>query len=206
MADLARIGQVLINLVSNTIKFTARGDGEKKLVISVGATKPRPMSFPPNVVFFNPDESAHHVEATNSADWGSGEPVYIMVAVKDTGIGISDEGKKRLFERFQQATPKTEEVYGGSGLGLNISRKIRNLHGGDIGLSSKEGSGSTFGFFFKVRRSERPQDYKGTPEDETVPDNTLRNQVKGLGNASPDHVDAQFMPENLKSPPVEQTE
>ncbi|KAK5673941.1 hypothetical protein LTS10_013286 [Elasticomyces elasticus] len=206
-ADLARIGQVLINLVSNGIKFTATGDGDKKLLISLGATKQRPTSFPPNVVFFNPDDSAYHVDATNSADWGGGEPVYIMVAVKDTGIGISDEGQKRLFERFRQATPKTEEVYGGSGLGLNISRKICHLHGGEIGVSSKEGSGSTFGFFFKVRRSERPQDYKGRPEDDTVDDDdTSRNQVKELGNASPDHMVAQSMPESLEGPPVEQME
>ncbi|KAK5697784.1 hypothetical protein LTR17_023816 [Elasticomyces elasticus] len=85
---------VLINLVSSGIKFTARGDGEKKLVISLGATKQRPTSFPPNVVIFNPDDSASHVDATNSADWGGGEPVYIMVVVKDTGIGITDEGQK----------------------------------------------------------------------------------------------------------------
>ncbi|KAJ5901847.1 CheY-like superfamily [Penicillium taxi] len=84
---------------------------------------------------------------------GAGQIAYIMVAVKDTGIGISDHAQKRLFERFNQATPKTEMTYGGSGLGLNVSRKICQLHGGEIGVSSKEGEGSTFGFFFKVRRS-----------------------------------------------------
>ncbi|OQD68875.1 hypothetical protein PENANT_c288G02017, partial [Penicillium antarcticum] len=67
-----------------------------------------------------------------------------------------DQDQKRLFERFNQATPRTESVYGGSGLGLNVSRKICHLHGGEIGASSKEAEGSTFGFFFKVRRDDEP--------------------------------------------------
>lgn len=100
-----------------------------------------------------------------------------MVSVKDTGIGISEEGQQRLFQRFQQATPKTEETYGGSGLGLNISRKLCHLHGGEIGVSSEKGSGSTFGFFFKVRRSERPQDYTGSSEDGKVDEEELRTET-----------------------------
>jgi signal transduction histidine kinase len=53
----------------------------------------------------------------------------MMVAVKDTGIGISDHVQKRVFERFNQATPRTESVYGGSGHGLNVSRKLCHLYG-----------------------------------------------------------------------------
>ena len=89
-----------------------------------------------------------------------------MVAVKDTGIGINPEGQKKLFQRFRQATPKTEEVYGGSGLGLNISRKLCQLHGDEIGVSSKEGVGSTFGFFFKVRRVEDANGKSPPSEDQ----------------------------------------
>lgn len=202
VADLARIGQVLINLVSNAIKFTARSDGEKKLTVSVGASKQRPTSFPPSVVFFEVDEEANRMDATGSTAWGAGDVLYVMVAVKDTGIGISEEGQKRLFERFRQATPKTGEIYGGSGLGLNISRKLCHLHGGDIGVSSKADNGSTFGFFFKVKKSEQPQEYDGRPEDDYIEDEKLRSQVTELGNAVPDRMDSDFMPESLKNPPV----
>lgn len=203
MADVARIGQVLINLVSNAIKFTVRSKGEKQVIVSIGASDTRPSSYPPNVVFFSSEDTAYRMDATNSSEWGSGEPMYILVAVKDTGIGIDDEGQKRLFERFRQATPKTGEIYGGSGLGLNISRKLCHLHGGEIGVSSREGNGSTFGFFIKVRKTQRPADYQGRPEDQEMAHDELSSQVKQLGNTSPDEMNPDFMPESLKDPPVE---
>jgi signal transduction histidine kinase/ActR/RegA family two-component response regulator len=152
MGDLDRMGQVLINIVSNAIKFTAEAQKERKIRVSMGACRRRPPSYPPNVVFFEPSEEALRLDTTNQPEWGDGEKAFIMVAVRDTGIGISDQHQKRLFERFKQATPKTDRIYGGFGLGLNISRRLCHMHGGEIGVSSKEGVGSTFGFFFNVRR------------------------------------------------------
>ncbi|KAL6708235.1 hypothetical protein ACN47E_003419 [Coniothyrium glycines] len=153
VADLNRMKQVLVNLITNAIKFTSRKNGDRKITVSLGASTERPTSYPPNVIFFGQDKEAFHIDSTVSSEWGSGAAFYLMVAVKDTGIGINQEGQAKLFERFRQATPKTQEKYGGSGLGLFISRKLCTLHGGDIGVSSKEGEGSTFGFFFKVRRA-----------------------------------------------------
>ncbi|THY35362.1 hypothetical protein D6D01_01405 [Aureobasidium pullulans] len=158
MADLVRISQVIVNLMTNAIKFTTRSTRKKKINIEVAASLERPTSYPPDVVFFKTDELGLKTDATGNPEWGDGEPLYIMVAIKDTGIGISEENQSKLFERFQQATPKTGQMYGGSGLGLNISRKMCQLHGGEIGVSSVEGEGSTFGFFFRVRRGGEPED------------------------------------------------
>ncbi|KAG9195923.1 hypothetical protein G6011_01044 [Alternaria panax] len=151
VADLNRMKQVLVNLITNAIKFTSRKNGDRNITVSMGASIERPTSYPPNVIYFSEEKEAFHLDSTMTSEWGAGAAMYLMVAVKDTGIGISKDGQAKLFERFRQATPKTQEKYGGSGLGLFISRKLCTLHGGDIGVSSKEGEGSTFGFFFKVR-------------------------------------------------------
>ncbi|OAL51252.1 two component histidine kinase 1 [Pyrenochaeta sp. DS3sAY3a] len=163
IADLNRMKQVMVNLITNAVKFTAKKKGDRRITVSMGVSRQRPQSYPPSVIFFNPDENSFHIDSTMTSEWGGGDALYLMVAVKDTGIGISKEDQEKLFERFRQATPKTQENYGGSGLGLFISRKLCQLHGGDIGVSSKEGEGSTFAFFFKVRQSD------GTSEDGRPP-------------------------------------
>lgn len=99
-------------------KFMAKTKNqEKNIMVAVGASVDRPTSYPPNVVFFGTDEGGYRIDGTNTSEWGNGEALYILCAVKDTGIGISAEDQKKLFERFKQATPKTQEIYGGSGLG-----------------------------------------------------------------------------------------
>lgn len=177
MADLSRIGQVLINLISNAIKFTSLKDGERKIIVKVSASADPPGSYPPDVVFFSNENQTPRLDATQRQEWGRGEALFIMVAVTDTGIGIGEGDQKKLFERFKQATPKTNEIYGGSGLGLNISRKLVQLHGGEIGVKSTEGEGATFGFFFRVKRTDAPEK-EGKEQEKRQEDNTTRGQIR----------------------------
>ncbi|OGE51961.1 hypothetical protein PENARI_c011G06619 [Penicillium arizonense] len=202
MADLDRMGQVLINILSNAIKFTARSGNERMLRVSMGAAIDRPSSYPPNVVFFDSGEEGLRKDATNTPEWGMGESVYIMVAVKDSGIGITDQAQKRLFERFNQATPRTESIYGGSGLGLNVCRQLCHLHGGEIGVSSKEGHGSTFGFFFKARRTTDTTD-EGHGNLHASELDKLSSDIQMLGNEMNGVNECTEEPDISENPPVD---
>ena len=130
------------------------------------------------MVFFDTEDMGFRMDGTNTSEWGNGQALYLMIAVKDTGIGISSDNQKKLFQRFRQATPKTEESYGGSGLGLMIARKLCQLHGGEIGVSSIEGEGSTFGFFFRVRRVQG--DAKQAEEKDRMGSNDLMTHLHVL--------------------------
>jgi signal transduction histidine kinase len=73
-----------------------------------------------------------------------GGPERITFTVADTGIGMTEEQLGRLFEAFSQAEASTSRRYGGTGLGLNLSRSFCRLMGGDITVTSAPGEGSTF--------------------------------------------------------------
>lgn len=72
------------------------------------------------------------------------EELYLVFSISDTGRGLTPEEISGLFQRFKQANPKTHITYGGSGLGLFICRRIAALFGGEIGVTSTWGKGSTF--------------------------------------------------------------
>ncbi|MCC6615547.1 MAG: response regulator [Anaerolineae bacterium] len=74
------------------------------------------------------------------------EANFVRVTVTDTGIGISQDLLERIFERFQQATSDTERRYGGTGLGLDISRRLAIMHGSDLQVESTVNQGSSFSF------------------------------------------------------------
>jgi hypothetical protein len=94
-------------------------------------------------------------DVTSNPEWGTGEEVFLTFAVQDSGIGLHREDIAKIFGRFQQANVKTHIKYGGSGLGLFISKKLTEKQGGEIGVSSVQGKGSTFGFYVKTRRGQQ---------------------------------------------------
>ncbi len=112
LGDSVRLQQILINLVSNAIKFTPSGSVEM---------------------------SCKLLEETETN-------YSILFAVKDTGIGISEDKQKTIFEKFKQEDESVTRVFGGTGLGLAISRQLVDLMGGTLQVESEKGKGSRFFF------------------------------------------------------------
>ena len=175
--DPSRLLQVLINLMTNSIKFTTTQE-EKKIVMHIGASSEPPTHEDEYNVTYVPVRNQKIGDLTAGADWGQGEPVYIHFAVQDTGRGLTASEIKTLFQRFSQASPRTHVTYGGSGLGLFISRELVELQGGQIGVASESGKGSTFAFYVKSRRSSAPTDLT---ENENI---EFLSQRKGLAKNS----------------------
>jgi len=119
--DPMRLRQILTNLIGNAIKFTDHGE----VVIDVHAR-------------------AYEMSRESEGGPVGENPVLLHCTVRDTGIGISPEGQRRLFKAFSQADSTTTRKYGGTGLGLAISKQLVELMGGTIGVSSIPDQGSEF--------------------------------------------------------------
>jgi len=124
-----------------------------------------------NAIKFTPDNG--NITISFDALQEDGDELFIESRVKDSGIGISDEQKKRLFDSFEQADGSVARKFGGTGLGLAISKNIVELMGGTIDVVSKLGEGSEFVFTVKMKKAEK---------DGVVEDIEKKNKVYDLSN------------------------
>jgi signal transduction histidine kinase/CheY-like chemotaxis protein/ligand-binding sensor domain-containing protein/HPt (histidine-containing phosphotransfer) domain-containing protein len=128
LGDPLRLSQILVNLVGNALKFTARGHIELRVEVDADVQR---------------DGEA----AGDNADGA----LALRFTVEDSGLGISQEQQARLFQAFAQADASTTRLYGGTGLGLAISQQLVRKMGGVIQVDSEPGVGSSFGFTVRLR-------------------------------------------------------
>ena len=132
--DITRLRQVLVNLLSNGIKFTAEGE----VIVQAKA-----------------EAAENHSQTINPAPELNGSPapqrLQLHFSVHDTGIGIHPSRLDRLFKSFSQADASTTRQYGGTGLGLAISRRLVELMGGRMWVESTPQKGSIFHFIIPLQ-------------------------------------------------------
>ncbi|MDQ1575792.1 MAG: hypothetical protein QOH55_942, partial [Microbacteriaceae bacterium] len=131
VGDFGRIRQILLNLASNAVKFTATGE----------------------------------VEIMSGFLERDGEQPQLRFEVRDTGIGVDEADHLRLFESFSQADASTTRRFGGTGLGLAICRRLTQAMGGEIGVTSMLGQGSTFWFVLPLPAADQPLGAGADPID-----------------------------------------
>ena len=123
LGDVTRLRQILVNLLSNAVKFT--GDGEVVVLV--------------------------RGRATVDAEPGEGPSYTMQFTVRDTGIGIPPDRMNRLFKSFSQVDASTTRKYGGTGLGLVISKQLCEVMGGTMWVESEVGRGTQFHFTVKMK-------------------------------------------------------
>jgi signal transduction histidine kinase len=141
--DREKLRQILVNFLSNAVKFTASGGATVQL---------QPYS--------------------ERADGG----YAVCIRVRDTGIGIAQDKQEIIFEAFKQADGSTSRRFGGTGLGLTISRELARLMGGDIKVESRLGTGSTF---ILLLPESMPEDQPGEAVTASVADGKQDVEVSG---------------------------
>ncbi len=129
ITDRGRLRQVMVNLLNNALKFTEEGE----VRLNIG---PRSLDGLPEFLRESIAEKQYPEEFEK----------WLFVSVSDTGIGITLEQQKLIFEQFQQVEAAMSRRYGGTGLGLAISRQLVERMEGVIGMESFPGQGSTFAF------------------------------------------------------------
>ncbi len=137
VGDPLRLGQVLTNIITNAIKFTARGE----VIVTCGYTR---------------DEDPPAVSRERES---VGPQARLHFSVKDTGIGITSEQQARLFQPFTQADSSTTRQYGGTGLGLTITKRLIEMMHGELRIDSKPDEGTTVRFSIPFQCADTQRDH-----------------------------------------------
>jgi signal transduction histidine kinase/CheY-like chemotaxis protein len=163
LAPVEFVFEKILQRVVNVVNFRVE-EKHQKLMVRIDQDIPRTLigddqrlsqvitNLLGNAVKFTPDNGSITLDTKFLGEENG--ICALQISVTDTGIGISEEQQKRLFQSFQQAETSTVRKYGGTGLGLSISKSIVEMMGGKIWVESETNKGSTFAFTIQAKRGE----------------------------------------------------
>lgn len=154
IGDELRISQILNNLLSNSIKFTERG----QIVVDIAKTMEKD------------------------------DDIELFFMVIDTGIGIAENEKDKLFKCFSQVDASITRRFGGTGLGLSIVKQLIELMGGQINVESEKGKGSTFSFNIRLKKSSRQITDNAFPSGKFIYDGMNKRALDELTKEESKHL------------------
>lgn len=140
VADQRKLKQIMVNLLSNAIKFTPDGGGIRITARRVPSTE------------FAVRSEGYGKSSEPRTQCSERNTDFLEISVEDTGIGIGQEDIPKLFQSFQQLESPYQKKYGGTGLGLFLTKRLVELHGGRIRVESEKGKGAKFTFSIPIKR------------------------------------------------------
>ncbi len=143
VGDPIRLRQVLLNLLGNAVKFTERGEVVLRVAVA-------PSPLPVGAHGRAPSSPAQEGAPVQEGVMNHAPTITLRFSVSDTGIGIPPDKQETIFERFTQVDSSTTRRYGGTGLGLTISKRLVELMGGRIWVESRVGQGTTVAFTLRA--------------------------------------------------------
>jgi signal transduction histidine kinase len=153
-ADKRKLKQIIYNLLSNAVKFTNSGGSIWLNVHKVNCV------IKPGLRWDDPEYLKILKEGVQGKPHEDKPPIKcVKISVSDTGIGLNYEDRERVFRPFEQVDGSPSRRYQGTGLGLSLTKRLVQLHGGKIWVDSAgEGKGSTFSFVIPIDPKENPTD------------------------------------------------
>jgi len=179
-ADPIRFAQVLINFISNAVRFTEKAH-RREIEVTLDALEREPQLS--DILMGSSSAVSQFEEGLTPEEIN--RRVFLIASVADSGVGLTPEERSNLFQKFSQASPRTHIEYGGSGLGLFISKALVEVQGGRIALESEKDRGTKLTFYIQAIQVATPPISKAADTTRSRTPLALTPKIKRTPSSNP---------------------